>query len=560
MDSTTTYTLTIIDTTGIQEYIFGSNRLRENIGASQQVSNATGAYVQQALQDALAEAHVDLSKEPPLESTPNQRCEVIYAGGGNVLLLFRTLADAKATVRELSRLLHIHAPGLRIAAAHHEFNWATEDIGLRGSKPGVLAHLYEQLGQRKQFRLPDATPLALGVTLACTSTGLPAVARDKDDPDQDPPRFISAPTVGKRNARADADTHFRNLLEEIPTQYAIPKDFDDLGRSRDQQSYIAVVHIDGNGMGKRFEQAGASATTNRAFITAVRDLSAQVNKASQEALSRTLEALNACFLKGQGTLAAQQIWYDTKDQLLRSLSRDKDPPYLPFLPFRPLVFGGDDVTFVCDGRLGLALAHCFIHEFEQATSTLPQGGTAYACAGVAIVKSHYPFARAYALAADLCQNAKRALRKDEIKNCSALDWHIVASGRTDSISEIRKREYAGSKPNDTLTARPLLLCDLPPDHKHYSDWQHRTWAQLRATVYQFNYSDEWRERRNKVIALREVLRQGADAVDQFKVRYKIETPLPHDNHAVLFDAIETMEFLLPLEPPVLDAEEQTTHA
>jgi hypothetical protein len=25
------------------------------------------------------------------------------------------------------------------------------------------------------------------------------------------------------------------------------------------------------------------------------------------------------------------------------------------LPFRPLVYGGDDVTFVCDGRLGLVL-------------------------------------------------------------------------------------------------------------------------------------------------------------------------------------------------------------
>jgi hypothetical protein len=26
------------------------------------------------------------------------------------------------------------------------------------------------------------------------------------------------------------------------------------------------------------------------------------------------------------------------------------------LPFRPIVFGGDDVTFICDGRLGLSLA------------------------------------------------------------------------------------------------------------------------------------------------------------------------------------------------------------
>ena len=34
----------------------------------------------------------------------------------------------------------------------------------------------------------------------------------------------------------------------------IPKDFDDLGRTRDEASYIAVVHTDGNGMGERIKQ------------------------------------------------------------------------------------------------------------------------------------------------------------------------------------------------------------------------------------------------------------------------------------------------------------------
>ena len=36
-----TYTLTVIDTPGIQPYIFGSNRLLESIGASELVRCAT---------------------------------------------------------------------------------------------------------------------------------------------------------------------------------------------------------------------------------------------------------------------------------------------------------------------------------------------------------------------------------------------------------------------------------------------------------------------------------------------------------------------------------------
>lgn len=37
----TQFWLVIVDTTGIQSYIFGSNRLRENVGASYLVHQAT---------------------------------------------------------------------------------------------------------------------------------------------------------------------------------------------------------------------------------------------------------------------------------------------------------------------------------------------------------------------------------------------------------------------------------------------------------------------------------------------------------------------------------------
>jgi len=39
------YTLTVIDTTGIQDYIFGSNVLKHNVGASALVHWATNDWV-----------------------------------------------------------------------------------------------------------------------------------------------------------------------------------------------------------------------------------------------------------------------------------------------------------------------------------------------------------------------------------------------------------------------------------------------------------------------------------------------------------------------------------
>jgi len=45
----TEYILTAIDTTQIQGYIFGSNRLQENIGGSELVEMATRQWVYEAL-------------------------------------------------------------------------------------------------------------------------------------------------------------------------------------------------------------------------------------------------------------------------------------------------------------------------------------------------------------------------------------------------------------------------------------------------------------------------------------------------------------------------------
>jgi hypothetical protein len=542
----TRFTLSLIDTSGIQSYIFGSNRLRENIGASQRVHAATTSAVQQVIQEALNEQHdlSNLSSELPLESTPERQCEVIYTGGGNVLLLCRSTTIAKKIVHDLSLHLHIHAPGLQFIAAHLEFDWQNEPLGDQGDTPGVLSRLSARLAHAHQHRPPAAPLYGLGVTLDCPSTGLPAIAREPDPPPNTPARMVSASTLGKLHARAAADTRLKTLLgEDALDNYAIPTELDSLGRSRDEQSYIAVVHIDGNGMGTRFRQAGQASPTNRATIHAVRSLSQQINETASKALKQTIEALLACLVV---EAPPEHPWSSDRNSLLHSLAHDRASKR-PYLPFRPLVFGGDDVTFVCDGRLGLALAAHFLDAFEQTTAELP-GGRAHACAGVAIVKSHFPFARAYALAEDLCDNAKKALRAANLTR-SALDWHIAASGRTDNIKAIRKRAYQTTT-GAALTARPVLFA---PDDQTPPEWKSGTWPQVQQTVATLNYAQDWRERRNKVLALRDVLRQGSAAVAQFQSRYQIET-LPHTNPAMLFDAIEAMGFLLPLAPPKIALE------
>jgi hypothetical protein len=81
-----------------------------------------------------------------------------------------------------------------------------------------------------------------------------------------------------------------------------------------------------------------------------------------------------------------------------------------FLLLRPLVYGGDDFTFVCDGRLGLAVTALYLKKYREIlqeklqkenasgdrTSTEKMGCS---CPGVATARAHDPFSRSYELVA-----------------------------------------------------------------------------------------------------------------------------------------------------------------
>lgn len=531
-------TLTVLDTLGIQGYIFGSNRLRENIGASHLVDQIASEWIREALPEPHNLGRSGELLTYPLEEHPEQQAELIYRGGGNVVVLSRSEEAGRAIVRRLSSRLLEEAPGLEIAAAHVSFDWEREALG---GAEGAHARVMEALNQAKQQRRPSAPLAGQAVTLACRSTGVPAAGFDPDEEDLP----LSAETLAKVDKLvADAaEKRLRQLLPAAVGDYALSRDFDHLGRSEGEMSYIAVVHADGNGIGTRLKvlaEQYPAAAGNRAYIEALRGLSLSIERAGQTALRRTVERMLRSFVVPEPDDRLLTLLADIN----QNASRGK-----PHLPFRPLVFGGDDVTFVCDGRLGLELARIYLEEFEQAARDLP-GGPAYACAGIAVVKAHYPFARAYQLSVELTREAKHALRQAGMQG-SALDWHFAVSGISGRLGEIRKREYEASE--GLLGMRPVTL-----NGPGFDDW--RSWEAFVTLVESFAGSD-WAERRNKVIALRETLRAGKDATRHFRTAYSVAQlpPLPvdgtsseyretgwRDGRCVYFDAIEALDFYVPL--------------
>jgi hypothetical protein len=518
-----TYTLVVVDVSGIQDYVFRTNDLQHHLGASELVRRATSTWVYEqliALPNNMPGADV-LLDDKHIERS-DVAAEVLYSGGGNAVLLFDDPAQAKEFIQALTRTALLEAPGLNVTVASRPFEWHDENACDLGARVGEL--LGDDLRRKKQRgRDVGGELLGLGVTADCEFTGLPAIKRGgKED------QRISAEIAAKLAMVSGAD---KRLKDEIGGDDFV-RDFDEFG-AKGESSYIAVIHADGNRMGKRFEALAKAGLRNRDYISAVRALSASVNEASQAALRVTADAI-------------RKMPHENGER--SGFSPFKNGKML----FRPIIFGGDDATFVCDGRLGLTVAARYLEEFAQQKLKERDGEKhPTARAGIAIVKTHFPFGQAYRLAEELAKSAKQF---NEQGNYSTMDWHFGINGIVNDLETMRKRGYIAQddKGEYSLLMRPIRLGDSS------TDW--RTWGQFAQIVHalQGDFAS------NKIKALREALRSGPSATKRFIEANLLDKPLPAvpsyttDNgwigaHCIYFDAVEAMEFFTPLEPPRANA-------
>jgi hypothetical protein len=535
------YTLLTVECGGIQSYVFGSNRLLENVGASYLVAQATEAWIFDALDAAGLQHNVtnpradDPFVQGHLFDDGNAwQAEVIYFGGGNCTILFRDQNGAKKFTCQLSRRALCDAPNLRLEIHRRQWN-GNEPLGK------AVGELRKEM-KAAISRQPQSAPLlGLGVTAVCQETGLPAV-------DFEDERYLSAEVLAKHKAADKAKRQLTQALLGENSGYAFPSELDKLGRSRGERSYIAVVHADGNSMGERIREIGEE-RDNRKYIERIRAFSQATKRISLAAMKAVVELLTeksieGTHIEGAGTVADLEFVIGERNKML--------------LPVRPIIFGGDDTTFVCDGRIGVALAVEYLRAFEEAaesesrefakhtdTADLAELMKLTACAGVAIVKSHYPFARAYALSEELCSAAKKFRREAHVRG-SALDWYFSTSGLYGELETMREREYR--TPHGSLTLRPVALHDDDQDRVG----AHR-WSVIERLTREFQ-SGEWAEKRNKAKLLRDALRQGPEATERALSVYELRLPeLPNftesgwcEGVCGYFDALELMDIHIPL--------------
>jgi len=502
----------LIEVTSIQRYVFSVNLLKASVGAS----NIVDTVFKDELKDAIEKVirgYFNINAWEESGDIVNSPVDIGYTGGGNALIFTDALDYARSVVKTFSTFLLQSAPGLRCVYA------IKEDFDLKDFK-NSLSELFKELGKNKQTIYLENRLQKFGINADCPYTH--EVAEDYYDNDKQAYTSLTFKSITKRRKT--------NFLEELgdfcdKKNFSLTEDVEKFGQ-REGNNYIAVIHIDGNRMGEKkasFEN-----------LEELRRFSLNTDRATKESFKEMTENMvNLIEKKGLP---------DDKFNL-------KDDNGKSYLPLRPVIIGGDDVTFISHGALGMYLAEKFIEIATKKIKSYSQFSITFS-AGVAIVKTKYPIYRAYELAEDLCYRCKKMLRKqDLIERYSAIDYLIATHSTTkDAKKYLLKAKTIGDK---ELHFGPYLIgSDCAQNERSIEHLKKSIKNSLKDSSIKGLSS--WN--RNKLMQFRSLLTKGADVdeIDLFLKSNGLKLPeyekaayqskIFIDNKTPYYDVIELIDF------------------
>lgn len=482
--------LTAIDICGIQGFIFSSNRLKDIINNSKAIEWATSFNPKD-------------TKDGLLSSLDLKESEVLMSGGGNVFLIFESIDRARDFAARYSRKIYDNFPFMKVAIVHRKFG---ENNQLNLAE--AIDLIGKDLAIYKQRNILDRNLLGLGVTISCPNTGRPANYYDSDKKE----------VISKNNFKQLAKSKLSLEgcgLDEYTDKYVFTDELDKLGRTMHDTSYLGIVHIDGNSIGNKIKnwiKNKKRSNSSNDIINEYRQWSNRLSEIAKNSFKEVCKKL----------IEDKHIVYNDKennyylkgdiDNLNFRLLKDNQGKVI--FPVRPIIIGGDDITFVCDGRIALSLAEVALKTFN---TNIPELGKEKigACAGVAFIKTHTPFIKGYELAESLCANSKETI-KDTPEKC-AIDWHIGNIKPFTKINEIRNKQYNESR----LTLKPYIL-DFT-DNPEKGSWQWLSKIVLGDSENGFR-GNIWLQRKNKIKDLVSELKKDSDQFKLFVDSLKVVTP------------------------------------
>lgn len=506
------HTLVMLQTNSNQPFIFSSPRLREQIGASFEIT-LLSHWVTKAVQGLSSRNRRGKSK---------RRTDFwVSDSSGKVIVRFTGKEGqpgvlAKKLIRQVTRRALTDAPGLDVTGVFIEtssgpvdpadlerLDRAFSEYSLNRRPASARFPQFPFLQRAEESALPASTPLTDedegNIRELAKDLGVPLLAdgdREEQIPTQtgkDKDRSLSLPSrvkrawsrsarrlqledvVKRQHTSEDSEGLITDLYED---PFQLEKAFQDAPNESDAPNTVSVlpsvgvIHIDGNGVGAIMRDLGEAfkKTNNTLDKLAKAPYLRKPNPCGKkpprvrpfgEKRSRFQWFVMEVNYRLDGVVkqAVAKAW----DEVTKIARKDK----LPGPPVVPVLVGGDDVTVYTDGRYAIPFAEAYIRHYERLTGKdelLKQlavvagaetPGPLTASAGVAIVGRNFPFHIAYDLAEGLVSRGKKLGKKKETVPCSTIDFHVLRDA-TVLDPEDTLNEYKGR------TQRPFLIGHYAP--------------------------------------------------------------------------------------------------
>ena len=508
------HTLVMLQTNSNQPFIFSSPRLREQIGASFEIT-------------LLSKWVKDKAKELLDTNTLPSSFWVSDSSGKVIVRFTETDGDptdlAKRLIREVTLRALTDAPGLDVTGVFIETSSGPVDpadlkrldrefseYSLNRRPASARFPQFPFLQRAEESALPASTPLTDedegNIRKYAKDLGVPLLADEEEQiPTQtgkDRGRSLSLPSrvkrawsrsarrlpledvVKRQHPSEDPMGTIANLYEDpfqLEKAFQDTSDESDAANAVPELSSVGVIHIDGNGVGAIMRDLG------EAFNGVCYHLDS-LEEAAYKRKDNPCNIDEGRFqwfvmevnyrLDGVVKQAVAKAW-----EKVTAIAREDE---LPGPPVVPVLVGGDDVTVYTDGRYAIPFAEAYIRHYEELTKDddllsvlaivaggkkpdaperdhfeigdyiIQEPGPLTASAGVAIMGRNFPFHIAYDLAEGLVSRGKKLSKKKETVPCSAIDFHVL-------------RDATVLDPDDTLdeykgrTQRPFLIGHYAPN-------------------------------------------------------------------------------------------------
>ena len=408
-----------------QEYIFRSNRLQEIVGASAMISQSFDLLFSCAERLGIKTERGGgaFRMEETLRKFREGELDMVdlFVGGGNDTVLFRDRDVCRRVNEAFTFAVLKDRPGMIPMYAGVPIQ---PDEGGAYNYREDYAALVRAAEAEKKRMVPGRGRYAVPFARTDRTNFQPQSIRVNIGGSE---MWLSDEACAKRTFSRRDDVRF---LDELVTQ-------------RGEESLLAIVHADGNNMGVKIQHKLGGATDYDVCVTAMRQFTANISnvftKAGRDALER-------------------------RGAELAELERKKERPKLDDSAFqvRWIVSDGDDATFICNAALAKELTDAYLRGVSEYRTEDDSEEVYSSCAGICIFHSHYPFARAYALAEQACDSAKAPVHKTAAARGSApgapieqawLDFHYIHSGVGGDLDELRELHQTGRR-----MARPWFVC------------------------------------------------------------------------------------------------------